>query len=41
MKLPQNIEMKELSMGMSLDYQIAKDEGSTLVRIGSSVFGSR
>jgi hypothetical protein len=31
----------ELSMGMSGDYLIAIQEGSTLVRIGSSIFGSR
>jgi pyridoxal phosphate enzyme (YggS family) len=31
----------ELSMGMSDDYQIAIEEGSTLVRIGSSIFGHR
>jgi len=30
-----------LSMGMSGDYQIAIDEGSTMVRIGSSIFGAR
>ncbi|MEM8762740.1 MAG: YggS family pyridoxal phosphate-dependent enzyme [Bacteroidota bacterium] len=30
-----------LSMGMSGDYPIAIDEGSTMVRIGSSIFGSR
>lgn len=30
-----------LSMGMSGDYKIAVDEGSTLVRIGSSIFGNR
>lgn len=30
-----------LSMGMSGDYQIAIEEGSTMVRIGSSIFGSR
>ena len=30
-----------LSMGMSGDYHIAVDEGSTLVRIGSSIFGNR
>ncbi len=34
-------EFKELSMGMSHDYRIAIDEGSTLVRIGSSIFGPR
>ena len=35
------IEMKELSMGMSSDYQVALEEGSTLVRIGTSIFGER
>ena len=32
---------KELSMGMSEDYCIAVEEGSTMVRIGSSIFGAR
>lgn len=32
---------KELSMGMSDDYPIAVDEGSTMVRIGSTIFGHR
>ena len=32
---------KELSMGMSSDYKFALEEGSTLVRIGSLVFGER
>jgi pyridoxal phosphate enzyme (YggS family) len=32
---------KEISMGMSGDYKIAIEEGSTIVRIGSSIFGSR
>lgn len=32
---------KEISMGMSSDYQIAIKEGSTMVRIGSSIFGKR
>lgn len=35
------VEMKELSMGMSGDYLIAVEEGSTLVRVGSAIFGSR
>ena len=39
--LPPNIEMKELSMGMSSDYTIAAEEGSTLVRIGTAIFGER
>lgn len=34
-------EFKELSMGMSGDYRIAIEEGSTMVRIGSSIFGER
>ena len=34
-------EFKEISMGMSGDYKIAIEEGSTLVRIGSALFGSR
>lgn len=36
-----NIDFQELSMGMSGDYQIAVEEGSTMVRIGSAIFGSR
>lgn len=32
---------KEISMGMSGDYPIAIEEGSTLVRVGSAIFGSR
>lgn len=32
---------KEISMGMSGDYHLAIEEGSTMVRIGSSIFGSR
>jgi len=39
--LPQSIIMKELSMGMSADYQQAMAEGSTLVRVGSTIFGER
>lgn len=34
-------EFCELSMGMSHDYDIAMEEGSTLVRIGSAIFGPR
>ena len=32
---------KERSMGMSGDYKIAIEEGSTLIRIGSTIFGER
>jgi pyridoxal phosphate enzyme (YggS family) len=33
--------LQELSMGMTADYQIAIEEGATLVRIGTAIFGSR
>jgi uncharacterized pyridoxal phosphate-containing UPF0001 family protein len=33
--------MNELSMGMSNDYEIAVQEGATLVRVGSAIFGAR
>jgi uncharacterized pyridoxal phosphate-containing UPF0001 family protein len=36
-----NIDIRELSMGMSDDYMIAIEEGATMVRIGSSIFGDR
>ena len=34
-------QFSELSIGMSNDYKIAKEEGSTLVRIGTYIFGER
>jgi PLP dependent protein len=39
--LPAVIDMKELSMGMSGDYKIAIEEGSTMIRVGSAIFGER
>ncbi len=36
-----NVALTELSMGMSGDYLIAIEEGSTMVRVGSAIFGSR
>jgi len=36
-----NIKMEHLSMGMSNDYEVAVDEGATIVRVGSSIFGPR
>jgi len=36
-----NESFKEISMGMSGDYQLAIEEGSTMVRVGSSIFGGR
>lgn len=35
------IEFKELSMGMSNDYAVAIQEGATMVRVGSALFGDR
>ncbi|MCR4787511.1 MAG: YggS family pyridoxal phosphate-dependent enzyme [Lachnospiraceae bacterium] len=35
------LSLKELSMGMSGDYEVAIEEGATLVRVGSSIFGAR
>ncbi len=36
-----NVTMQELSMGMSHDYEVAIEEGATLVRIGTAIFGAR
>ena len=36
-----NPDFKEISMGMSGDYQLAIDEGSTIIRVGSIIFGHR
>ena len=36
-----NSQLTTLSMGMSGDYKIAVEEGSTMVRVGSSIFGER
>lgn len=36
-----NLEIEELSMGMSSDYKLALEEGSTMVRIGTAIFGDR
>lgn len=35
------ISLKELSMGMSNDYQVAVEEGATMVRLGKAIFGAR
>jgi len=39
-KIP-GVEMRELSMGMSGDFEAAIQEGATLVRVGTSIFGAR
>lgn len=36
-----NGSFREVSMGMSHDWQIAVDEGSTMIRLGTSIFGPR
>jgi pyridoxal phosphate enzyme (YggS family) len=35
------VEMRELSMGMSGDYEVAVEEGATIVRVGRNIFGER
>ncbi len=36
-----HLDLQELSMGMSADYEIAIEEGSTMIRVGSAIFGQR
>ena len=36
-----NVDMETLSMGMTNDYKIAIEEGSTMVRVGTAIFGER
>ena len=36
-----NVSLRELSMGMSHDFEIAIEEGSTIVRVGTAIFGTR
>lgn len=38
---PQTESFREISMGMSHDYRLAIEEGSTLIRVGSKIFGER
>jgi len=40
-KLANKFQLSELSMGMSGDYSIAIEEGATIVRLGSAIFGER
>ena len=39
--VPDGVSMDELSMGMSGDYEIAIEEGATVVRVGQAIFGAR
>ena len=36
-----NVNMGVLSMGMTGDYQVAVEEGSTMIRVGTGIFGAR
>lgn len=36
-----NVDLRELSMGMSADFEVAIEEGATLIRVGTSIFGER
>lgn len=36
-----NVVIQELSMGMTNDYEVAVEEGATMVRVGTGIFGSR
>jgi pyridoxal phosphate enzyme (YggS family) len=36
-----NVSMRELSMGMSNDFEVAIEEGATIVRVGTAIFGKR
>jgi len=36
-----NVQLEELSMGMTQDYQVAVEEGATIVRVGTALFGPR
>jgi uncharacterized pyridoxal phosphate-containing UPF0001 family protein len=36
-----NVSMKDLSMGMSNDFEVAIEEGATMVRVGTAIFGER
>jgi len=36
-----NVAMRELSMGMSHDFEVAIEEGATIIRVGTAIFGER
>ena len=35
------VQMKELSMGMTGDFEVAIEEGATIIRVGRAIFGER
>jgi PLP dependent protein len=40
-RTPPNVDLRQLSMGMTDDFEIAIEEGATLVRVGRAIFGAR
>jgi hypothetical protein len=36
-----NVDLREISMGMTHDYPVAVEEGATIVRVGTALFGQR
>ncbi|HEX4999062.1 MAG TPA: YggS family pyridoxal phosphate-dependent enzyme [Terriglobia bacterium] len=40
-ELAEQLQLRELSMGMSHDFEIAIEEGATIIRIGTALFGAR
>jgi uncharacterized pyridoxal phosphate-containing UPF0001 family protein len=36
-----HVDLAQLSMGMTQDYAVAVEEGATLVRVGTAIFGER
>lgn len=41
LKIPMKVPLRELSMGMSHDFETAIEEGATIVRVGTAIFGER
>jgi uncharacterized pyridoxal phosphate-containing UPF0001 family protein len=37
--LAESLDLRELSMGMSDDFEVAVEEGATLIRLGRAIFG--
>jgi uncharacterized pyridoxal phosphate-containing UPF0001 family protein len=40
-EIPAGVTLDDLSMGMSGDFEIAIEEGATVVRVGQAIFGAR
>jgi uncharacterized pyridoxal phosphate-containing UPF0001 family protein len=38
---PEGASLRELSMGMTADFEVAIEEGATILRIGTAIFGAR